>query len=82
MSNTLELELLEGNYLMMMIKEASHNFFRVCVCVLCREAEPAENHLKDMLQQLNTLIATKPSEKATICQGEHSLRALVFTNHI
>lgn len=30
-----------------------------------------------MLQQLNTLIAAKPSEKATICQGERSLQAIV-----
>lgn len=64
------------------LMEASQNFsFPVVewlVCVLCRESEPAENHLKDMLQQLNTLIATKPSEKATICQGEHSLHARVY----
>lgn len=47
------------------------------VCVLCREAEPAENHLKDMLQQLNTLIAAKPSEKASVCQGECTLLTVV-----
>ncbi|XP_068445496.1 serine/threonine-protein kinase PLK1 [Clinocottus analis] len=35
-----------------------------------REAEPMECHLKDMLQQLNSIIAAKPSEKAVICQGE------------
>ncbi|XP_060910946.1 serine/threonine-protein kinase PLK1 [Labrus mixtus] len=35
-----------------------------------REPEQAENHLKDMLQQLNSIIAAKPSEKAVICQGE------------
>lgn len=35
-----------------------------------REVEPAENHLKDMLQQLNSVMAAKPSEKATVCQGE------------
>lgn len=37
---------------------------------LSREPEPAENHLKDMLQQLNVLIAAKPSEKAVVCQGD------------
>lgn len=41
----------------------------MCIPV-CREPEPAENHLKDMLQQLNTIIAAKPSEKAVIHQGE------------
>ncbi|CAJ1054028.1 serine/threonine-protein kinase PLK1 [Xyrichtys novacula] len=35
-----------------------------------REVEPSENHLKDMLQQLNSIIAAKPSEKAVICQEE------------
>uniref|UniRef100_A0AAQ6ADL7 Serine/threonine-protein kinase PLK n=1 Tax=Amphiprion ocellaris TaxID=80972 RepID=A0AAQ6ADL7_AMPOC len=35
-----------------------------------REVEPSENHLKDMLQQLNSIIATKPSEKAVIRQEE------------
>ncbi|XP_040891069.1 serine/threonine-protein kinase PLK1 isoform X2 [Toxotes jaculatrix] len=35
-----------------------------------REAEPSENHLKDMLQQLNSIIAAKPSEKAVIRQEE------------
>lgn len=35
-----------------------------------REPELAENHLKDMLQQLNSIIAAKPSEKAVICQEE------------
>uniref|UniRef100_A0A3P8STL8 Serine/threonine-protein kinase PLK n=1 Tax=Amphiprion percula TaxID=161767 RepID=A0A3P8STL8_AMPPE len=34
------------------------------------EVEPSENHLKDMLQQLNSIIATKPSEKAVIHQEE------------
>uniref|UniRef100_A0A3Q1DGG0 Serine/threonine-protein kinase PLK n=1 Tax=Amphiprion ocellaris TaxID=80972 RepID=A0A3Q1DGG0_AMPOC len=34
------------------------------------EVEPSENHLKDMLQQLNSIIATKPSEKAVIRQEE------------
>lgn len=35
-----------------------------------REPEPAECHIKEMLQQLNTVIAAKPSEKAVICQEE------------
>lgn len=35
-----------------------------------REPEPAENHLKDMLQQLIGLIAAKPAEKAVVCQEE------------
>ncbi|XP_022076396.2 serine/threonine-protein kinase PLK1 isoform X2 [Acanthochromis polyacanthus] len=35
-----------------------------------REVEPSENHLKDMLEQLNSIIATKPSEKAVIRQEE------------
>lgn len=35
-----------------------------------REVEPSENNLKDMLQQLNSIIAAKPSEKAVICQEE------------
>ncbi|KAK5926122.1 hypothetical protein CgunFtcFv8_021717 [Champsocephalus gunnari] len=35
-----------------------------------REPEPAECHIKEMLQQLNTIIAAKPSEKAVICQEE------------
>ncbi|XP_029360589.1 serine/threonine-protein kinase PLK1 isoform X2 [Echeneis naucrates] len=35
-----------------------------------REAEPPESHLKDMLQQLNSIIAAKPSEKAIIRQEE------------
>uniref|UniRef100_A0A8D0CPL7 Serine/threonine-protein kinase PLK n=1 Tax=Sander lucioperca TaxID=283035 RepID=A0A8D0CPL7_SANLU len=35
-----------------------------------REPEPSENHLKDMLHQLNSIIAAKPSEKAVICQEE------------
>lgn len=43
------------------------------LCVLCREVEPVENHLKDMLQQLNGFLATKASEKAGICQGERTL---------
>lgn len=47
------------------------------LCVLCREAEPSENHLKDMLQQLNSIIAAKPHEKAVICQGECRLFSLV-----
>lgn len=37
---------------------------------MCREVEPSENHLKDMLQQLNSIIAAKPSEKAVVRQGE------------
>lgn len=56
-------------------KSALFIFFDLCVVV--REVEPAENHLKDMLQQLNTLMAAKPSEKATICQGESTPRTLV-----
>lgn len=44
----------------------------VCVCV-CREPEPSECHLKDMLQQLNTIIAAKPSERPFIRQGEWRL---------
>lgn len=48
------------------------------LCVpLCREPEPAENHLKDMLQQLNTIIAAKPSEKPIIRQGECGLSSCV-----
>ncbi|KAE8300436.1 Serine/threonine-protein kinase PLK1 [Larimichthys crocea] len=35
-----------------------------------RDSEPAENNLKDMLHQLNSIIAAKPSEKAVICQEE------------
>ncbi|KAM8879875.1 serine/threonine-protein kinase PLK1 [Spinachia spinachia] len=35
-----------------------------------REPEPTECHLKDLLQQLNSIIAAKPSEKAVICQEE------------
>ncbi|XP_059196694.1 serine/threonine-protein kinase PLK1 [Centropristis striata] len=35
-----------------------------------REPEPATCYLRDMLQQLNSIIAAKPSEKAVICQGE------------
>ncbi|CAI5681019.1 unnamed protein product [Oreochromis niloticus] len=35
-----------------------------------REVEPSENHLRDMLQQLNTIIAAKPSEKAVVRQEE------------
>ncbi|KAF3687912.1 Serine/threonine-protein kinase PLK1 [Channa argus] len=35
-----------------------------------REAEPPECHLKNMLQQLNSIIAAKPSEKAVIRQEE------------
>ena len=43
---------------------------KVPLCV-CREAEPTpECHLKDLLQQLNTIIAAKPSEKPNIRQGE------------
>lgn len=38
--------------------------------LLCRDAEPSECHLKDMLQQLNGILAAKPSEKAVIRQGE------------
>lgn len=48
--------------------------FCVLKCIfiygVCRDVEPVEIHLKDMLQQLNGLIAAKPSEKAVICQGE------------
>lgn len=47
------------------------------LCVLCREVEPAENHLKEMLQQLNGFLATKPSEKGVVCQGERTLLASV-----
>lgn len=39
---------------------------------MCREAEPEECYLKDMLQQLNSIISAKPSEKAVIRQGESS----------
>uniref|UniRef100_A0AAQ5YQV9 Serine/threonine-protein kinase PLK n=1 Tax=Amphiprion ocellaris TaxID=80972 RepID=A0AAQ5YQV9_AMPOC len=50
------------------------SYFRVDKCFVsysaCREVEPSENHLKDMLQQLNSIIATKPSEKAVIRQEE------------
>ncbi|XP_069545499.1 serine/threonine-protein kinase PLK1 [Brachyistius frenatus] len=35
-----------------------------------REIEPAECHLKDLLQQLNVIIAAKPSELAVIRQEE------------
>lgn len=35
-----------------------------------RETEPADCHLKDMLQQLKSIIAAKPSEKALIRQEE------------
>uniref|UniRef100_A0A8D3CLT5 Serine/threonine-protein kinase PLK n=1 Tax=Scophthalmus maximus TaxID=52904 RepID=A0A8D3CLT5_SCOMX len=35
-----------------------------------REPEPSECHLKDMLQQLNTIIAAKPSERPFIRQEE------------
>lgn len=35
-----------------------------------REAEPSDCHLKDMLQQLNSIIAAKPAEKAVIRQEE------------
>uniref|UniRef100_A0A8C2YVI7 Serine/threonine-protein kinase PLK n=1 Tax=Cyclopterus lumpus TaxID=8103 RepID=A0A8C2YVI7_CYCLU len=35
-----------------------------------REPEPTECHLKDLLQQLNTIIAAKPSEKPVIRQEE------------
>lgn len=47
------------------------------VCVLFREPEPAENHLKDMLQQLVGLIAAKPSEKAVVCQGDCTLTPFI-----
>uniref|UniRef100_A0A3Q1IVS9 Serine/threonine-protein kinase PLK n=1 Tax=Anabas testudineus TaxID=64144 RepID=A0A3Q1IVS9_ANATE len=33
-------------------------------------ADPSECHLKDMLQQLNSIIATKPSERAVVRQEE------------
>uniref|UniRef100_A0A3Q2NWH2 Serine/threonine-protein kinase PLK n=1 Tax=Fundulus heteroclitus TaxID=8078 RepID=A0A3Q2NWH2_FUNHE len=39
-------------------------------CFIRREAEPSENHLKDMLQQLNSIMASKPSEKTLIRQEE------------
>lgn len=48
------------------------------VCVLFREPEPAENHLKDMLQQLIGLVAAKPSEKAVVCQGDWTLIVFFF----
>ncbi|KAM4594486.1 serine/threonine-protein kinase PLK1 [Fundulus diaphanus] len=35
-----------------------------------KEAEPSENHLKDMLQQLNSIMVSKPSEKTVIRQEE------------
>ncbi|XP_071361791.1 serine/threonine-protein kinase PLK1 [Trachinotus anak] len=35
-----------------------------------KEVEPSECHLKDMLQQLNSIIAAKPSDKAVIRQEE------------
>uniref|UniRef100_A0A1A8M2G1 Serine/threonine-protein kinase PLK n=2 Tax=Nothobranchius pienaari TaxID=704102 RepID=A0A1A8M2G1_9TELE len=35
-----------------------------------RAAEPSEPYLKDMLQQLNSIISTKPSERAVIQQEE------------
>ncbi|XP_072240829.1 serine/threonine-protein kinase PLK1 [Leuresthes tenuis] len=35
-----------------------------------REAEPPESNLKDLLQQLNSIISAKPSEKAVIRQEE------------
>lgn len=35
-----------------------------------REVEPAENHLKDLLQQLTSVTAAKPSDRPTVCQGE------------
>uniref|UniRef100_A0A672Z5G5 Serine/threonine-protein kinase PLK n=1 Tax=Sphaeramia orbicularis TaxID=375764 RepID=A0A672Z5G5_9TELE len=44
-----------------------------CFCDLfavCREAEPSDWHLRDMLQQLNSIIAAKPAEKAVIRQEE------------
>lgn len=47
---------------------------KFCVLYVCREAESSENNLKDMLQQLNSIIAAKPSEKAVISQGEFRLR--------
>ncbi|XP_075869763.1 serine/threonine-protein kinase PLK1 [Nelusetta ayraudi] len=37
---------------------------------LQREVEPAENHLKDMLQQLTSVTAAKPSDRPTVCQEE------------
>lgn len=48
----------------------NQRFLNEGVSFLSREPEPAENHLKDMLQQLNILIAAKPSEKAVVCQGD------------
>nr|XP_020478474.1 serine/threonine-protein kinase PLK1 isoform X2 [Monopterus albus] len=35
-----------------------------------RDAEPSEHHLKDLLEQLNSVIAAKPAEKAVRCQEE------------
>ncbi|KAM9770756.1 serine/threonine-protein kinase PLK1 [Menidia menidia] len=35
-----------------------------------REPEPSESHLKDMLQQLNSIISAKPAEKPIIRQEE------------
>uniref|UniRef100_A0A3Q3L9M7 Serine/threonine-protein kinase PLK n=1 Tax=Mastacembelus armatus TaxID=205130 RepID=A0A3Q3L9M7_9TELE len=45
--------------------------FDFFVCArMCREPEPLQTHLKDMLDQLNSIIATKPAEKAVIRQEE------------
>ncbi|KAK2846919.1 hypothetical protein Q5P01_009918 [Channa striata] len=35
-----------------------------------KDTEPSKCHLKDMLQQLNSIIAAKPCEKPVICQEE------------
>lgn len=38
---------------------------------LCaRDLEPAENNLKDLLQQLNSILAAKPAERPLVRQGE------------
>lgn len=64
----------KGNVWYVLWYSTRNIFFSVLKCralhFLCRDAEPAENHLKDMLHQLNSIIAAKPSEKAVVCQGE------------
>ncbi|XP_077575861.1 serine/threonine-protein kinase PLK1 [Stigmatopora nigra] len=40
------------------------------VVVFFRETEPAENNLKDLVQQLNTIIAAKPAARTLIRQEE------------
>lgn len=51
------------------IAEGSLCLLFVNPLVFVREVEPPENHLKDMLQQLTSVMAAKPSEKTTVCQG-------------